>query len=99
MKARQAAVVPMIGSFLCALCWAPSRWNNQSRTWRRSRRFFVPLNLVNGKLLLILVCEGHAKIFEGIMLQEYSVAERKLIGERRVIFKGTAIGFTEGQTA
>ncbi len=24
MKARQAAVVPMIGSFLCALCWAPS---------------------------------------------------------------------------
>ncbi len=33
------------------------------------------------------------------MLQEYSVAERKLIGERRVIFKGTAIGFTEGQTA
>ncbi len=33
--------------------------------------------------------------FAGIVLQEYSVKERKLIGERVNIFKGTAIGFTE----
>jgi xylan 1,4-beta-xylosidase len=33
--------------------------------------------------------------FGGIVLQEYSVTERKLIGECRNIFKGTAIGFTE----
>ncbi len=34
--------------------------------------------------------------FAGIVLQEYSVAEQKLIGSRRMIFQGTAIGFTEG---
>ncbi|MDE3196476.1 MAG: glycoside hydrolase family 43 protein [Acidobacteriota bacterium] len=34
--------------------------------------------------------------FAGILLQEYSAAERRLIGERRVIFQGTEIGFTEG---
>jgi xylan 1,4-beta-xylosidase len=33
--------------------------------------------------------------FNGIVLQEYSVAERKLIGERENIFAGTPIGFTE----
>jgi xylan 1,4-beta-xylosidase len=33
--------------------------------------------------------------FAGIVLQEYSVAERRLIGPRSVIFEGTAIGFTE----
>jgi xylan 1,4-beta-xylosidase len=33
--------------------------------------------------------------FAGIVLQEYSVKERKLIGERTNIFKGTALGFTE----
>jgi xylan 1,4-beta-xylosidase len=33
--------------------------------------------------------------FAGIVLQEYSVAERKLVGPRRVIFKGTALGLTE----
>jgi xylan 1,4-beta-xylosidase len=33
--------------------------------------------------------------FGGIVLQEYSAAARKLIGARHVIFKGTAIGFTE----
>ena len=33
--------------------------------------------------------------FAGIVLQEYSPAQRKLIGERQLIFKGTAIGFTE----
>jgi xylan 1,4-beta-xylosidase len=34
--------------------------------------------------------------FAGIVLQEYSVKERKLIGERKNIFTGTALGFTEG---
>ncbi|MGA2497465.1 MAG: glycoside hydrolase family 43 protein [Tepidisphaeraceae bacterium] len=33
--------------------------------------------------------------FAGIVLQEYSPRERKLVGQRRVIFRGTSIGFTE----
>jgi len=33
--------------------------------------------------------------FAGIVLQEYSTKERRLIGERVNIFKGTALGFTE----
>ncbi|MDP2898537.1 MAG: glycoside hydrolase family 43 protein, partial [bacterium] len=33
--------------------------------------------------------------FAGIVLQEYSVRERKLVGERQNIFKGTPLGFTE----
>lgn len=33
--------------------------------------------------------------FNGIVLQEYSHAQRALVGERRNIFPGTAIGFTE----
>jgi xylan 1,4-beta-xylosidase len=33
--------------------------------------------------------------FAGIVLQEYSVRERKLIGERFTLFKGTPLGFTE----
>jgi xylan 1,4-beta-xylosidase len=33
--------------------------------------------------------------FAGIVLQEYSVKERKLIGDRKFIFKGTPLGFTE----
>jgi xylan 1,4-beta-xylosidase len=33
--------------------------------------------------------------FAGIMLQEYSVKERRLIGERTNIFQGTPLGFTE----
>ena len=33
--------------------------------------------------------------FAGIVLQEYSVKARKLIGERKTIFKGTPLGFTE----
>jgi xylan 1,4-beta-xylosidase len=33
--------------------------------------------------------------FAGIVLQEYSAKERKLIGERQMIFKGTPLGFTE----
>lgn len=34
--------------------------------------------------------------FAGIVLQEYSSRERRLIGQRRLIFRGTSIGFTEG---
>lgn len=34
--------------------------------------------------------------FAGIVLQEYSPSERRLIGKRRLIFEGTDIGFTEG---
>ena len=37
---------------------------------------------------------GHNR-FAGIVLQEYSVKERKLVGERVNIFKGTSIGLTE----
>jgi xylan 1,4-beta-xylosidase len=33
--------------------------------------------------------------FAGIALQEYSERERRLIGERRIIFQGTEIGLTE----
>jgi len=33
--------------------------------------------------------------FAGIVLQEYSVRERRLIGERKLIFKGTPLGLTE----
>lgn len=38
---------------------------------------------------------GHNR-FAGIALQEYLGREKKLIGRRRVIFRGTPIGFTEG---
>jgi xylan 1,4-beta-xylosidase len=38
---------------------------------------------------------GHNR-FAGIVMQEYSPRERKLVGERRAIFRGTPIGFTEG---
>jgi xylan 1,4-beta-xylosidase len=34
--------------------------------------------------------------FGGIALQEYSVVDRRLVGTARVIFEGTALGFTEG---
>jgi xylan 1,4-beta-xylosidase len=34
--------------------------------------------------------------FAGIVLQEYSVRSRTLVSPRRLIFQGTAIGFTEG---
>ena len=33
--------------------------------------------------------------FAGIVCQEYSHAERRLVGERRLIFKGTPLGLTE----
>jgi xylan 1,4-beta-xylosidase len=38
---------------------------------------------------------GHNR-FAGIVLQEYSAGERRLIGQREIIFRGTPIGLTEG---
>ncbi len=38
---------------------------------------------------------GHNR-FAGIVLQEFSAKERKLVGERKLIFQGTELGFTEG---
>jgi xylan 1,4-beta-xylosidase len=38
---------------------------------------------------------GHNR-FAGIALQEYSVADCKLVGHPHLIFKGTSLGFTEG---
>jgi xylan 1,4-beta-xylosidase len=37
-----------------------------------------------------------ANRFAGIVLQEYSHAERTLVGRQHLIFTGTSIGFTEG---
>ena len=37
---------------------------------------------------------GHNR-FAGIVIQEYDPAARRLIGERQLIFKGTALGLTE----
>lgn len=34
--------------------------------------------------------------FGGIVMQEYSHKQRRLIGDRKIIFKGTATGITEG---
>ncbi|MDI7776633.1 glycoside hydrolase family 43 protein [Asticcacaulis sp. EMRT-3] len=34
--------------------------------------------------------------FAGILLQEYDIANRALVGERRIIYSGTTLGFTEG---
>jgi xylan 1,4-beta-xylosidase len=34
--------------------------------------------------------------FAGIVLQEYSACERRLVGSREVIFEGTSLGLTEG---
>jgi xylan 1,4-beta-xylosidase len=50
------------------------------------------------KYLLNMVWDhrpGHNR-FSGIALQEYSVGERKLVGEAHLIFQGTPLGFTEG---
>jgi xylan 1,4-beta-xylosidase len=50
------------------------------------------------KYLLNMVWDhrpGHNR-FSGIALQEYSVGERKVVGETHLIFQGTPLGFTEG---
>jgi xylan 1,4-beta-xylosidase len=51
-----------------------------------------------GKYLVNMLWDhrpGHNR-FGGIVLQEYSHDERRLIGPRQVIFEGTSLGFTEG---
>jgi xylan 1,4-beta-xylosidase len=53
----------------------------------------------NGRKYLLNMLWDHrpgANRFAGIVLQEYSVKEQKLIGERKNIFNGTALGLTEG---
>ncbi len=53
----------------------------------------------NGKKYLLNQLWDHRpgkNRFNGIVLQEYSVKERRLIGERKNIFAGTPIWFTEG---
>jgi xylan 1,4-beta-xylosidase len=50
------------------------------------------------KWLLNMVWDHRAdrRFFRGIALQEFSVEERRLIGERKIIFEGTELDFTEG---
>lgn len=53
----------------------------------------------DGKTYLLNMLWDHRpdhQHFGGIVLQEYSPAEKALIGERRVIYGGTDLGFTEG---
>ncbi len=53
----------------------------------------------NGRKYIVNMLWDHRPLrnrFAGIVLQEYSPAERRLIGERSLIFQGTPIGFTEG---
>lgn len=40
--------------------------------------------------------EANQNIFGGIVLQEYSEAEKRLIGDSQIIFEGTELGITEG---
>lgn len=49
--------------------------------------------------LLNMLWDHRAKrrdAFAGIVLQEYNVGERRLVGERKIIFKGTPLQLTEG---
>ncbi|MCJ8014444.1 glycoside hydrolase family 43 protein [Paenibacillus sp. KQZ6P-2] len=53
----------------------------------------------DGRKWLVNMVFDHRKgknRFGGILLQEYSVKEKRLVGPVRNIFKGTSIGFTEG---
>jgi xylan 1,4-beta-xylosidase len=52
----------------------------------------------DGRKYLVNMLWDHrpgANRFAGIVLQEYSAGERRLVGARRNIFRGTAIGLTE----
>lgn len=40
--------------------------------------------------------EANEDIFGGIILQEYSISEKRLIGKPEIIFEGTELGKTEG---
>ena len=50
------------------------------------------------KWLLNMVWDHRAprRFFRGISLQQYAAAEQRLIGERKFIFEGTELDFTEG---
>ena len=53
----------------------------------------------DGKKYLLNMLWDHRpgqKRFAGIVMQEFSPAAQRLVGERRVIFPGTSLGFTEG---
>ncbi len=53
----------------------------------------------DGRKYLVNMVWDHRPVrnrFAGIALQEYSAAERRLMGTAQVIFEGTALGFTEG---
>ena len=54
----------------------------------------------DGRKYLVNMVMDHrsysASKFAGIVLQEYSEAERKLVGPKKVIFKGSHLGVTEG---
>jgi len=53
----------------------------------------------NGRKYLVNMLWDHRpgqNRFAGIVLQEYSPVEQRLVGERHHIFAGTALGFTEG---
>jgi xylan 1,4-beta-xylosidase len=53
----------------------------------------------DGRKWLVNMIWDHRKnknSFGGIVLQEYSAAEKKLVGPIRRIFKGTSLGITEG---
>src|SRR4051812_32086697 len=53
----------------------------------------------NGRKCLVNMRWDHrpgSNRFSGIVLQEYSPADRKLVGPTHMIFEGTPLGFTEG---
>ena len=54
----------------------------------------------DGRKYLVNMVMDHrsysASKFAGIVLQEYSEEERKLVGPKKVIFKGSQLGVTEG---
>jgi xylan 1,4-beta-xylosidase len=53
----------------------------------------------NGRKYLVNMLWDHRpgqNRFAGIVLQEFSPTERRLVGDRHTIFTGTALGFTEG---
>ncbi|MBU5671638.1 glycoside hydrolase family 43 protein [Paenibacillus brevis] len=53
----------------------------------------------DGRKWLVNLIWDHRKNrnpFHGIVLQEYSEAEQKLVGPKKVIFRGTELGCTEG---
>ena len=52
----------------------------------------------DGKKWFVFLLVDHRKgiLFGGIVLQEYDTRKQKLTGERKIIWKGTELGLTEG---